>query len=110
LLAAEFLEVEKARFDVEKHGQRSPFLIGCDSRSYFQMDKKLFLERFSELFNYATITHYLIGDIVNFEPEEGNRHYAEREVVLHELRQRNITVAGRPLFWTHTWVTPDWLK
>ncbi|UCE06018.1 MAG: endo-1,4-beta-xylanase [bacterium] len=110
LLAGELLEIEKARFDVEKLGQRSPFLIGCDSRSYFQMDKKLFLERFSELFNYATITHYLIGDIVNFEPEEGNRHYAEREVVLGELRKRNITVAGRPLFWTHTWVTPDWLK
>jgi len=110
LLAGELIEVEKARFDVEKRGQRSPFLIGCDSRSYFQMDQNLFRDRFTELFNYATITHYLIGDIINFEPEEGKKYYTERETVLRELRQRKITVEGRPLFWTHTWVTPDWLK
>jgi len=26
------------------------------------------------------------------------------------LEKYKIQVAGRPLFWTHKWVTPDWLK
>jgi GH35 family endo-1,4-beta-xylanase len=25
------------------------------------------------------------------------------------LRKNNIIVEGRPLFWPHYWVTPDWL-
>lgn len=110
LRAADLIELEKARFDVERNGYRPDFLFGCDTRGYFQMDKQLFLEIFEELFNYATITHYLIGDFINFEEQEGQKRFAERDALLQELRKRNITVEGRPLYWVHTWVTPEWLK
>jgi GH35 family endo-1,4-beta-xylanase len=110
LLASELIEIEKARFDISKQKSRQDFLFGCDARGYFQMDKQLFLDRFTEMFNYATITHYLVGDSVDFEPEEGKKKYKERDEVLDILLDKGITVEGRPLYWTHTWVTPDWLK
>ncbi|HNW59152.1 MAG TPA: endo-1,4-beta-xylanase [bacterium] len=109
LFASDLLEIEKARFDIARSTGRPPFLLGCDSRGFFQMEESLFLERFSELFNYATITHYLIGDVHNFEPEEGHKQFAERDRLVAALRSRDITVEGRPLLWLHRWVTPEWL-
>ncbi|MFZ2324336.1 MAG: endo-1,4-beta-xylanase [Ignavibacteriaceae bacterium] len=109
--ASEMMEIEKARFDISKNGKRKDFYFGCDSRGYFQMESsQLFMERFSEAFNYATVTHYLKGDFIDFEPEEGKKKYSERLKLIQELRKNGISVEGRPLFWTHTWVTPDWLK
>ncbi|MCF7741042.1 MAG: endo-1,4-beta-xylanase, partial [Candidatus Marinimicrobia bacterium] len=110
LIASELIEFEKARFDIQMQGERSDFLFGCDGRGYFQMNENLFLERFTELFNYATITHYLIGDFVDFEPKEDQKQFKERDQLLDKLIDRGVTVEGRPLFWTHKWVTPDWLK
>ncbi len=110
LLASDYLEIEKADYDIRRNGVRPEFLFGCDTRGFFKMERELFLDRFTELFNYATITFYLIGDITDFEPEEGNKRYTERDAVLRELLKRDITVEGRPLFWTHAWVTPEWLK
>jgi hypothetical protein len=110
MLVSDYIELEKARFDVHKIGRRTDFFFGCDARGYFQMDNELFIEKFKKLFNYATITHYLKGDVVDFEAEEGKKQYAVREEVLKRLRENNITVEGRPLFWTHEWVTPNWLK
>jgi len=108
--AAEMLEMEKARFDIAKNGVRKDYLFGCDTRGYFKMNEDLFFERFTELFNFATITHYLIGDIINFEENEGTKQFAEREKLLDELIKRDVTVLGRPLLWLHKWVTPNWLK
>jgi len=110
LRASEMLELEKARWDIARNGARQDFLFGCDGRGYFQMDSELFLELFTEVFNYATITHYLIGDFVNFEPVEGQKQFAERDRLLDDLEKHGIIVEGRPLFWTHKWVTPEWLK
>jgi GH35 family endo-1,4-beta-xylanase len=110
LWAGELQEMDKARRDIKKNQYRKDFLFGCDSRGYYQMDSGLFLELFKDVFNYATITHYLVGDFVNFEPDEGQKHFEERDRLLDDLRKYEITVEGRPLFWTHTWVTPDWLK
>lgn len=110
LWVSDLIELEKARYDVTKNGYRENFFFGCDTRGYFQMEKDLFFDRFTELFNYATITHYLKGDLVDFEPEEGNKQFKERDELLDKLLDKGITVEGRPLFWTHTWVTPDWLK
>ncbi len=111
VLVSEMIEIDKARFDIRNNPVRKDFLFGCDTRGYFQMESsELFLERFSEVFNYATITHYLKGDYIDFEPEEGNKKFRERDRLLSELRKRDITVEGRPLFWTHTWVTPEWLE
>ncbi|MHB8579258.1 MAG: endo-1,4-beta-xylanase [Ignavibacteriaceae bacterium] len=111
LFVSDLLELEKSRFDILNNGRRNDFFIGCDSRGYFQMEnKKLFMQRFTELFDYATITHYLIGDHINFEPEEGIKQFKERKMLVKKFRNRKITVEGRPLFWAHAWVTPDWLK
>ena len=108
---SEKMELEKAEHDILKKGFRSDFFIGCDARGYFQMDPDVFLERFTELFNYATITHYLkSGSYQDFEPEEGNKKFQPRTVLLEELRKRDITVEGRPLFWFYRTTTPDWLR
>ncbi len=108
--AADMMELEHARYQLLNNGSRTDFKFGCDTRGYFQMNKQLFLERFVELFDYATITHYLIGDFVDFEPNEGQKQFAERDELLTILKQHNIVVEGRPLYWVHTWVTPEWLK
>ncbi|RPH95056.1 MAG: hypothetical protein EHM72_15205 [Calditrichaeota bacterium] len=109
LLAGELIAFEKAQSDIRKSTPRSQFYFGCDTRAFFQMDQKLFFEKFTSLFNYATITHYLIGDAIDFEPQEGHKRFIERSHLCDELMRRNITVEGRPLFWTHSWVTPEWL-
>ena len=110
-IASEMIEIEKVRFDISKNGKRDNFYFGCDSRGYFQMESpELFMERFNGAFNYATVTHYLKGDFIDFEPEEGNKQFGERLRLIHQLRKNGITVEGRPLFWTHYWVTPDWLR
>ncbi|MEM3373380.1 MAG: hypothetical protein QXF76_04155, partial [Candidatus Anstonellales archaeon] len=101
LLVSELIEIEYANYLIEKNSVRKNFLFGCDTRAYFKMDESLFFERFTELFNLATITHYLKGDIVDFEPEEGKKQFKERDILLDKLLEKNITVVGRPLFWTH---------
>jgi len=108
---SEKMELDKAEFDILNQGHRPDFYIGCDARGYFQMDPDVFLERFTQLFNYATITHYLkSGSYQDFEPEEGNKKFQPRTVLLEELRKRDITVEGRPLFWFYRTTTPDWLR
>ena len=110
LYASELIEIEMARYKIGNNGYRPDFLFGCDTRGYFQMDAALFLERFCHLFNYGTITHYLKGDFIDFEPQEGKKQFRERDKLVSELKKRSITIEGRPLFWSHAWVTPDWLK
>lgn len=109
--ASEKIELERAQFDIQNRGQRADFFIGCDARGFFQMDPELFLSLFSELFNYATITHYLVSGVYqDFEQEEGNKKFDLRTALFKELRRRNITVEGRPLFWFYKTTTPDWLR
>ena len=111
MTVSELMELEKAEFEIARRGFRKQFYIGCDARGYFQMDPDLFLERFTELFNYATITHYLIStSYQDFEPQEGKKQFNLRTVLFQELRRRNITVEGRPLFWFYPTTTPDWLR
>lgn len=109
--AAEKMELEKAEFEIQRRGYRPDFFIGCDARGYFQMDPDLFWELFAPVFNYATITHYLIsGSYQDFEPEEGKKQFNLRTALCKELRDRKITVEGRPLFWFYHSTTPDWLR
>ncbi|MCF7808314.1 MAG: endo-1,4-beta-xylanase [Candidatus Marinimicrobia bacterium] len=110
LKASDLIEIEYAKSAIQVAPQRQDFMFGCDARGYFQMDPNQFLERFTELFDYATITHYLIGDFINFEETEGQKRFSERDRLLDEFLSRGIKVEGRPLYWTHTWVTPEWLK
>jgi hypothetical protein len=109
----EKMELEKARADIRTRDPRTDFFIGCDARGFFQMDSDLFMERFTELFNYATITHYLITGthaMADFEPVENDKRFDTRDVLLGRLERHNITVEGRPLFWPYPSVTPDWLR
>jgi endo-1,4-beta-xylanase len=107
---AEKMEMDKAQYEIKRNPKR-PFYIGCDARGYFQMDPDDFLRDFSKLFNYATITHYLIsGSYQDFEPIEGQKQFNLRTALFKELRKRNIVVEGRPLFWFYNTVTPDWLR
>lgn len=111
LHGGESMEVDQARFMIRKNGYRPDFFIGCDARGYTQMDPDLFLERFTAIFNYATITHYLKSGIYqDFEPFEGDKRFNVRSVVHKEMIKKNITVEGRPLFWFYPSVTPDWLR
>jgi hypothetical protein len=107
---SEKIELDKAWFDIKNQGYRPGFFIGCDARGYYQMDQDIFWDRFTELFNYATVTHYLkSGYFQDFEPQEGKKQFDLRTVIVEKLRQRNITVEGRPLFWFYHSTTPDWL-
>jgi len=109
--ASEMIELEKANFDIAKNGRRKDVFMGCDARAFFQMDSDLFIEEFTDIFDYATITHYLLSNYFeNFEPKEGDLRFTVRDVVFKELKKKNITVEGRPLFWFYKTVTPDWLR
>lgn len=109
--AGEMIELEKSRAMILQNGRRDRFFAGCDARGYYQMDVELFLTHFTELFDYATITHYLIAGVFeDFEPEEGRKQYALRDVLFAELRKRNIVIEGRPLWWSYRTTTPDWLR
>jgi endo-1,4-beta-xylanase len=112
LRAGESLELEYADSLIQQNGQRPDFYFGCDARGMFEMHEDLFLERFTELFNYATITHVWknTGNMEDFEPEEGKLQFAMRDLMFKQLRAKSITVEGRPLFWFHKWVTPEWIK
>lgn len=104
--AGEKLELEKAQFDIQKNGRRENFFIGCDTKGFSRMDKNLFMELFSELFNYATITHYL----QRFQKEEGIYTYGDRDEQFSLLKAKGITVEGRPVFWADECCTPQWLQ
>lgn len=107
----EKLELENASFNIRKNGFRQNFFIGCDVRGYYQMDPDKFMELFTDVFNYATITYYLeSGTYEDFEPQEGKYQFGLRDVVFNRLHEINITVEGRPLYWPYRTVTPDWLR
>ncbi|HEX2982450.1 MAG TPA: endo-1,4-beta-xylanase, partial [Ignavibacteriales bacterium] len=111
MTASEKLELENAMQQIKKRGARKDFYFGCDARGFNQMDPDIFLDNFSEAFNYATITHYLTHNgYQDFEPQEENKKFNLRSIMLDELRARNITVEGRPLFYFYETVTPDWLR
>ena len=107
----EKLELDFADYQIRRKGFRPDFFIGCDARAYFQMDPELFMQLFTDAFNYATITYYLNSTYFeDFEPQEGNKQFDARDVVFKRLKNKNITVEGRPLYWPYKTVTPDWLR
>jgi endo-1,4-beta-xylanase len=104
--AGEKIELEKAWFDIKKNGYRDSFFTGCDTKGFSHMDKDLFIDLFSDVFNYATITHYL----PRFEKEEETYAYGDRDEQFKLLKLKNIAVEGRPVFWADECCCPDWLK
>ncbi len=113
LQGGELLELEKARYDIGQRGYRAGFFTGCDARAFYQMDPDVFMERFVELFNYATITYYArttADGMPDFEPAEDDERFDTRDVLFERLKQRHITVEGRPIFWPYPSVTLDWMR
>jgi endo-1,4-beta-xylanase len=113
LRAGEALELDAANHAIEQRGRRGDFFIGCDARGFYQMDPDRFMELFTELFDYATITHYLVwgsSALPNFEPTMDDRRFDTRDALLGRLEQHGVTVEGRPLYYTYPTVTPDWLR
>ena len=111
LRAGERIELEKARDDIERrnHGRRAFF--GCESRQFVWAKSEEFTKRFVELFNFATVTHYVWDTWYElFEPTEGDYNWGIKDDIVHWLSGKGITIQGRPLFWFHPTVTPDWLK
>ncbi|MFW5973185.1 MAG: endo-1,4-beta-xylanase [Bacteroidota bacterium] len=111
--ASELMELDNARFAISRRGTRDDFFMGCDARSFYQMDPDAFMEGFTEIFDYATITHYLtIGHlgVPDFEPTEGDKRFDTRDALFRRLRRQDITVQGRPLYYAYESVTPDWLR
>ncbi len=111
--AGERMELEKARDDTRSRAPREDFFIGCDARAFYQMDPDIFMERFADVFDYATITYYPItgtDGMPDFEPHQGDKRFDTRDVLLERLRGEDVTVEGRPLFWPYPSVTPDWMR
>lgn len=111
--ASEKLELEKARYEIARRGARDDFFIGCDARSFYQMDPDIFMDRFTDVFDYATITYYTItgtDGMPDFEPVQNDRRFDTRDVLFERLKKHDITVEGRPIFWPYPSVTPDWMR
>lgn len=110
LWAGEKIELEKARSDIQRMNRQDPYYFGCETR-HFVWAKSVDVEkRFPEVFNYGTITHYVYDTWFEvFEPREGEYRWGIRDNIVQWLKDHDITIEGRPLFWFHPWVTPTWL-
>ncbi len=106
----EMLELDKARNDIEARGPRDGFFIGCDTKGYPYMPTETFMERFTNVFNYATITHYLKTSYHSpFEEQEGVYNWKLRDEQFRKLRDAGVAVEGRPIFWADGCCSPQWL-
>jgi len=111
LWAGEKIELEKARQDIERLKRQDTFYFGCETRQYIWAKSEDLTKRFVELFNFATLTHYVWDTWYPlFEPQEGVYNWGVKDDIVRWLEANNITIQGRPLFWFHRIVTPDWLK
>jgi len=111
LRVGERIELEKARSDIEQRRRADRVFFGCESRQYSWAKSDEFIRRFVELFNFATITHYVSDTwYPHFEPSEGTYRWGLKDDIVQALAGHDITLEGRPLFWFHPSVTPEWLK
>ena len=111
LWGGEKIELEFARNKIEKLNRQDSVYFGCETRQYIWAKSEDMMKNFVQLFNYATITHYVWDTWYElFEPKEGYYNWGVKDDIAHWLMDNNITIEGRPLFWFHPSVTPDWLK
>jgi len=111
LWAGEKLELEQARQQIVRKQRLEQVFFGCESRQYIWAKSEPFVQRFTELLNFATITHYVWDSWYElFEPQEGQYNWGIKDNIVNWLLENNITIQGRPLFWFHPVVTPEWLK
>lgn len=111
LWAGEKIELEKANADIQQKPRKDTVYFGCESRQMVWAKSVDWQQRFPELFNFATITHYNYDTWYEpFEPSEGRYNWGIKDDILNFLEEKGITPQGRPLFWFSKSVTPDWLK
>ncbi|HUF11039.1 MAG TPA: endo-1,4-beta-xylanase [Rhodothermales bacterium] len=111
LWAAERLELENAHHAISGQQRSDHVYFGCETRQYIWAKSEPFVDRFTDVFNYATVTHYVWDSWYEvFEPEEGKHRWGIKDNIVDWLTENNVTIEGRPLFWFHGVVTPDWLK
>ncbi len=109
LHAGEMMEIEAAQHAITR--QREDFFIGCDAKAFYLMRPETFMERFTEVFNFANVTFgprdRVMGGV---QPELGNVQFDRHDVLIHRLRDKGVTVGGRMLFWFHNCCTPDYMR
>ncbi len=111
LWAGEKIELEQAAHATARLNAGRPFHFGCETRHFVWAKSEDVEKRFVELFNYATITHYVYDTWFEvFEPREGVYRWGIKDNIVDWLSEHDVTIEGRPLLWFHPWVTPDWLK
>lgn len=111
LWAGEKIELEKATSDIQQMREKRHIWFGCESRQYIWVKPEEFVKRFSEVSNFATLTHYVWDSWYQlFEQQEGYSNWGIKDDIVNWLLENNITIQGRSLFWFHPTVTPDWLK
>jgi len=111
LWTGENVELEHARQSIEKNKRKDKVYFGCESRQYIWAKHEDFTKRFIELFNLATVTHYVWDTWYElFEPRESVYNWGLKDNIVNWLQYNEITIEGRPLFWFHPVVTPEWLK
>ena len=110
LSGGERIEVEHAQSEIARMGKRDVW-FGCETRQFVWARSEEMVNRFSELFNFATVTHYVWDSWYElFEPREGVYNWGIKDDIVHWLREYQVTIEGRPLFWFHPTVTPEWLR
>lgn len=111
LWAGEKIELEHAKKQIEILNRKDEVHFGCESRQYIWAKSEEMTKRFVELFNFATVTHYVWDTWYPlFEPKEGDHNFGIKDEIVDWLTDNKIQIEGRPLFWFHPAVTPDWLK
>lgn len=110
LTGGEKIELERAESEIARWKRRDAW-FGCETRQYVWARSEELVKRFAEVFNFATITHYVWDSWYElFEPREGVYNWGIKDDIARWLGEEGITAQGRPLFWFHPTVTPDWLK
>jgi len=111
LWASEKIELDQARWTLNRQARSDTFHFGCETRQYVWAKSVDMVDRFVELFNYATVTHYIYDTWYPvFEPREGEHRFGIKDEIVDWLTEHDITIEGRPLLWFHPWVMPDWLR
>ena len=111
LWAGEKAELDKAEWDIAERRRRDEFFFGCETRHYVWAKSVEMVDRFVELFNYATVTHYNYDTWYPvFEPYEEYHRFGIKDEIVAWLKEHDIAIEGRPLFWFHPWVMPDWMR
>ncbi len=113
LRGGEKLELDHANHVIARSAPRPEFYLGCDARAFYQMrTPEVFMDLFTEVFNFAALTYVWTHDgvIGDFERTEGAYNFEYRDSIVSRMAQHDIPVWGRPILWFHTWVTPDWIK